>query len=373
MIDAFREFINLIKESYLKQMELREHIKLFAYFIAAPFLIFFSIYYFVFFEVPPPRVSNVSIAVFNDAIKLSYDRSSYYGPEYNRDIIDWEIDNVKKPGLRNKMIISIPDARSHTAEVSCFVTGFDGFSKAKAVASNTLHIFSGGADADAVSIAEETAETTIQKIKRLQMEGEGIKIIADPLAGAASSETEALKEKVAMELKAAAELKNNLSAKEAENNAAANETSAAETSGEVEYVLKGTLTDIFNDSSVAGAVVALGSASATSDRWGGFELRSKKGTFLFTITSPSHYKRTITEFVHDSDEVYNENLIPKTFKIFDYDEVARPYGGQTRKWAQLPTVVIHNATTGPSKYVPDAKDKDAIRDAVRKFVAPEFN
>jgi len=360
MIDTFKECINLIKSGHLKKTGPREYIKFFAYFAVVPLIVVSLIYNFFFFEAPPPRITAVSISGFNDAIKLSYSRSSYYGSENNKDIIEWEIDKVKRSDLRNKMAIPFPEARSYTAEVRCIVTGFDGYSKAKAVKSNPVYIpsFSVAAYSEALPADEETSETPMQRIDRLLKEGKGINIVAAPAQGGGPKTDEAvLMEKAAGEQRAA------MDDKDTQNNSAA----------ETEFVLKGTLTDILDGSRVAEAIVALGAASAKSDRWGGFELRSKKGEFVFTITSPAYYTRTITKFVHDGDEVYNEKLIPGTFKIFDYDEAARPNGGKTRKWKELPTIVIHNGKTEPSKYVPDMKDKDAIRDTIRKFVAPEFN
>ncbi len=380
MIDVFKEFINLIKDDHLKKMGPRGYIKFFAYFIAAPLIIISAVYHFIFFEAPPPRITNVSIGSFNDTIKLSYDRSSYYGAENNKDIIEWEIDKIIRADLRNKMSFPRVYIRSRTAAVRCLVTGFDGYAKAKTIKSHTLFVppFSTASSSlNANEAVEETLETTIEKIKRMQREGEGIKIIAGPGTFAAlKSDEDALKEKAALELKATETLKNSVSVKDAQEDkgrVVRDESTAEAAPAELEFVLKGSLADILDGSRAEGAVVSLGTASAVSDRWGGFELRSKKGEFIFTITSSAYYTRTITKFVHDGDEIYNEKLIPKTFKISDYDEVARPNGGKTRKWKELPTVVIHNGKTEPSKYIPDAKDKDAIRDTIRKFVAPEFN
>jgi len=301
-------------------------------------------------ENAPPRISGVTIAVRGEIIALNYSRYDPDGPE-KKDSIKWTFDGVEKKEVFNKKEVPTPEGYDKTVEIYCVVTGFDGIDYSPRIKSNSIYHFRPAPKTEEpVAATEDEDLPLIQKIRKLK--GSGIQMSLEPppeyfAPAPAESTEEAAVAKATVEIG----------------------LPAAQTA---EITLKGNFKDILTDRNVSGATVALGeSASAQTSNWGDFELRAPAGTYKFTVTHPDYYTRNITSFNLAGNEPYNDFLIPKSFEIFYYDELARPrIRPYTEKWEKPPTIVIHNGPYGYVNYVATQADRTTIKDTIRSSIAP---
>lgn len=314
----------------------------------------------------PPKISGVRIAEKGDKIVLAYQRSDPDGPE-RRDAIRWEFGGVEKKEYKNMRECPAPEGFDRVTEISCVVEAFDGIDYSRRVRSNTIKHFRASPKAvEMVEADEDAGLTLIQKIHKRNTSGYLQPPPPAPYEVALKTGTsEAALQGGTIEAALAQ------STAESGFARATSETSVAQQEPTVEVTLKGNLKDILTDRNVEGAVVRLGGSEARTSRWGDYELSAPVGTHRLTVTSPDHYKRTIAAFALTGDETYNDFLIPRSFEIEAYDEVARsrlrPY---TDKWENPPTIVINNGPHGYVNYVATSADRATIKDTIRNDIAP---
>ncbi len=110
-----------------------------------------------------------------------------------------------------------------------------------------------------------------------------------------------------------------------------------------EYTLDLYVKDILTDSLISDAIITYDNNTTTTDRFGNSKFTvelDKKNSFKLIIDEPKYYSKIINSFVISNDEKYVAYLIPKSFDLEYYDQVARSVVGYSRIWKNKPNVVI---------------------------------
>ncbi|MGH7564674.1 MAG: BACON domain-containing protein [Gemmatimonadota bacterium] len=131
--------------------------------------------------------------------------------------------------------------------------------------------------------------------------------------------------------------------------------------------LEGRVVDQFNGAGVAGLTVSFAGATATTDGSGNFSIPGQPSSSLRDLElegSSIHTRRTFARGDDDRWEV-----IPSSFAISPFNDVAREYEPRTIRWTQNPKVYIDTRAhpgggSAPPEWIDEAEDtaRDVIGD-----------
>lgn len=110
-----------------------------------------------------------------------------------------------------------------------------------------------------------------------------------------------------------------------------------------EYTLDLYVKNILTDSPISNAIITYDNNTITSDRFGNSKFTvelDKKNSFKLIIDESKYYSKIINSFVISNDEKYVAYLIPKSFDLEYYDQVARSNTGYSRIWKNKPNVIV---------------------------------
>ncbi len=316
----------------------------------------------------PPEISNVKVFQDGDKIKIDYKRKDEDGPflnniAINKDRIDWFIDNKIVSGFKNKREIPVPDEKDKKIFVSCVVTGYDGINKSKKVKSNSLEYFIESISTTPVQIAaaEETEESPRlgpkviyipidekhpKSMRLIPRGGSGLKQhVPIPIYDFQTKQIIGYRDSTTNKETYVPGYDPNAkpTVSKPQNEKPQNEKPRHE------KTLNLYVKDILNDSPIPNATVTYNNDSTATDRWGFVEFKvnlSNRNSFKLSIDESNHYSKIINTFVLNDNEKYIAYLIPKSFDLEYYDQVARSTFGYTSH-LNNPTLIINSNHSCP--------------------------
>jgi len=326
----------------------------------------------------PPKISDVKISQESDKIKVNYKRKDEDGPfidgkPINKDKIEWTIDKQVMDIYKEKKEIPLPTTKDKKVEISCYVIGYDGINKTKKNNSNTLEYFlsSPVIPTDATDSNYQIAKGEDQQDQNRR--GPKVTVLSwdqdvshlaedDPIRIAIERKRKDPSYNIVIQARVAGATGPKEHVKVPirsyrtgkilgyEDSTTREKTyvdgydpnkkpsSLQQNKPKKEVTLNLCVKDILNDNVISNASVNYDNNNVVTDGLGMSEIKidsDRKNFFKLIINNSNYYPKVINAFMLNNNENYVAYLIPKSFDLQYYDEVARLNRGYNSKWGNV--------------------------------------
>ncbi len=137
---------------------------------------------------------------------------------------------------------------------------------------------------------------------------------------------------------------------------------AAQDTG-AEYEVSGKIMDIFDETRIYKAVVSFDDEQFLTGASGHFSAKLKPGVYKFSVTCEGYYPRVINNFAVESNEEYDQYIIPQSFDLEIYKNF-NAYSGLLPKFANPPQIIIGTGKYNGSKNSFSSEQIDSINSVI---------
>ncbi|HOT76428.1 MAG TPA: carboxypeptidase-like regulatory domain-containing protein [Candidatus Wallbacteria bacterium] len=143
------------------------------------------------------------------------------------------------------------------------------------------------------------------------------------------------------------------------------QASAAQDTGD-EYEVSGKIMDIFDETRIYKAVVSFGDEQFLTGASGHFSAKLKPGVYKFSVTCEGYYPRAVNNFTVESNEEYDQYIIPQSFDLETYKKF-NAYSSAMPKFANPPVFVINTGKYNGSKNTFSREQIDSIDSVISEL------